>query len=199
MDRPFAATAFPQVDDSPHLLLDVGINVDSRPQQFTQFALLGSIYAKEVFGIENPRVALLNTGAEESKGSALYQKAHSQLKTVKEINFVGNLEARDFYEGKADVSVCDGFTGNVFLKQAEGFYNLFKQKGVQHPFLEKFNYEQYGGTPILGLRGNVVLGHGASSAEAIKNMILATERLAEVKLATRIENLINKKWHSEQL
>ncbi|MDZ7845493.1 MAG: phosphate acyltransferase PlsX [Owenweeksia sp.] len=198
VDRPMAATAFPQQGPYPHILLDAGINVDVRPAQFSQFALLGSIYASEVHGIPSPRVALLNTGVEESKGSALYQRAHQQLKDLKAINFVGNLEARDFYENRADVSVCDGFTGNIFLKQAEGFYNLLVQQGVTHPYLEKFNYEHYGGTPILGLKGNVVLGHGASSAEAIKNMILTTEKLATVNLAARIETHIKEKWQPEQ-
>lgn len=192
IDRPCAVSAFPLPGGSHNILLDVGINVDVRPHQFAQFAKLGGIYAREVYGIREPRIGLLNTGAEESKGNILYQKGHAVLKNLKEFTFVGNIEARDFYEGLADVTVCDGFTGNIFLKQAEGFYSLIKQRSVQDSFLEKFNYERYGGTPILGLNGNVLLGHGISGPEAIKNMIFAGEKVAEVKLSEKIQKTFNK-------
>ena len=191
-DRPCAATAFPQKSQNPHLLLDVGINNEVKPELLTQFALLGSIYSQLMYGIENPRVGLLNTGSEPGKGNTLYQNAFRLLEETPGINFVGNTEARDFYEGIADVSVCDGFTGNIFLKQAEGMYRLLKEQGVKHPYLDEFNYENYGGTPILGLQGNVVLGHGASSALAIRNMILTTEKLADINLAAKINKLTSK-------
>ncbi len=129
---------------------------------------------------------MLNTGAEPGKGSLLYQKAHELLSNSKELTFTGNVEARDFYDGTVDVTVCDGFTGNVFLKQAEGFYQLISHRKIEDPFLEKFNSELYGGTPILGVRGNVVLGHGVSSPKAILNMILATEKIAKAKLSEHI-------------
>lgn len=189
IDRPCAVSAFPQKSEHPNLLLDVGINNEVKPEQLRQFAILGSIYAQLNHGIKNPRVGLLNTGSEPGKGNSLYQKAYALLDQMERINFIGNLEARDFYDGLVDVSVCDGFTGNVFLKQAEGMYRLLKDKGVEHPYLDEFNYENYGGTPILGLKANVVLGHGASSARAIKNMILTAEKLAQIKLASKIENL----------
>ena len=192
IDRPCAATAFPQRSEHPHLLLDVGINNEVRPEMLAQFALLGSIYSRLIYEIEDPRVGLLNTGSEPGKGNTLYQNAYKILESQEGINFIGNTEARDFYNGIADVSVCDGFTGNVFLKQAEGMYRLLKDKGVEHPYLDEFNYENYGGTPILGLKGNVVLGHGASSALAIENMVLTAEKLAQIDLAANIENLTSK-------
>jgi glycerol-3-phosphate acyltransferase PlsX len=192
IDRPCAATSFPQRSEHPHLLLDVGINNEVKPDQLLQFALLGRIYSRLIYGIANPRVGLLNTGSEPGKGNTLYQNAYKLLESSGAINFIGNLEARDFYNGIADVSVCDGFTGNVFLKQAEGMYRLLKDKGVEHPFLDEFNYENYGGTPILGLKGNVVLGHGASSVLAIQNMVLTAEKLAQIDLAANIENLTSK-------
>jgi len=192
IDRPCAVTAFPQKSNHAHLLLDVGINHEVKPDQLAQFAILGSIYSKLIYGIDNPRVGLLNIGSEPGKGNTLYQNAFRILESHKAINFIGNLEARDFYDGIADVSVCDGFTGNIFLKQAEGMYRLLKDKGVEHPFLDQFNYEKYGGTPILGLKRNVVLGHGASSSLAIENMVLTAEKLAQIELATNIENFTSK-------
>ncbi len=199
IDRPCAVSTFPNAGGGFNILLDVGINVDTRPQQFVQFAYLGAIYAQEVFGIEDPVVGLLNTGAEEGKGSVLYQKSYQLLKSLKDFTFVGNVEARDFYTSEADVIVCDGFTGNVFLKQTEGFYNLIQSFGLKNSFLEQLNYEKYGGTPILGLKGNVLLGHGISSAEAIKNMILATEKVSRVKLADKIEKTFIQRWQQKQL
>lgn len=184
--RPCVISAFPQLNGSYNILVDVGINVDAKPEMLLQFAKLGATYASVVYGIENPRIGLLNTGTEPGKGSLIYQKAYELLINSKDLTFAGNLEARDFYEGLVDVTVCDGFTGNVFLKQAEGFYQLIKQRNIEDSFLEKFNYELYGGTPILGVRGNVVLGHGVSSAKAISNMILATERIAQAKLSEHI-------------
>lgn len=184
--RPCVVSAFPQKNDSHNILVDVGINVDAKPEMLVQFAKLGEVYARLVYGVENPRIGLLNTGEEEGKGSLLYQKAHELLRSSKDITFVGNLEARDFYDNRVDVTVCDGFTGNVFLKQAEAFYNLLQYRDIKDPFLDKFNYERYGGTPILGVNGNVVLGHGVSGPTAIANMILATEQVAKAKLSENI-------------
>src|SRR5690606_32352870 len=147
---------------------------------------LGSQYAQRVYGIEKPRVALLNTGSEEGKGNLLYQKAHTLLSSEKTIKFVGNIEPRDFFDGEVDVTVCDGFVGNIFLKQTEGFYKLVKQEGINNPYLNQFNYETYGGTPILGVQGNVILGHGISNDNAISNMIMAAEKVAKANLAAHI-------------
>ncbi len=186
VSRPCVIGVFPQLNGGFNTLVDVGINVDAKPEMLLQFAQLGATYARVVYGIENPRIGLLNTGTEPGKGSLLYQKAYELLSNSKELTFTGNVEARDFYDGIVDVTVCDGFTGNVFLKQAEGFYQLIAHRKIEDPFLSKFNYELYGGTPILGVRGNVVLGHGVSSPKAISNMILATERIAEAKLSEHI-------------
>lgn len=186
VSRPCVISAFPQLDGSFNILTDAGINVDTKPEMFVQFARLGATYSRIVFNIENPRIGLLNTGEEPGKGSLIYQRAYELLNNSKELTFVGNLEARDFFDGKADVTVCDGFTGNIVLKQTEGFYQLLKHRNIEDPFLDKFNYELYGGTPILGVRGNVVLGHGVSSAKAIENMILSTEKIARARLAEHI-------------
>lgn len=186
VSRPCVIGVFPQLNGGFNILVDVGINVDAKPEMLVQFAQLGATYASVVHGIDSPRIGLLNTGAEPGKGSLLYQKAYELLSNSKELIFTGNIEARDFYDGTVDVTVCDGFTGNVFLKQAEGFYQLISHQKIEDPFLEKFNYELYGGTPILGVRGNVVLGHGVSSPRAISNMILATEKIAEAKLSEHI-------------
>ncbi len=186
VNRPCVIGVFPQLNGGFNILVDVGINVDAKPEMLVQFAKLGATYATVVHGIDNPRIGLLNTGGEPGKGSLLYQKAHELLSSAKELTFTGNVEARDFYDGIVDVTVCDGFTGNVFLKQAEGFYQLISHQKIEDAFLEKFNYELYGGTPILGVRGNVVLGHGVSSPKAISNMILATEKIAEAKLSEHI-------------
>jgi glycerol-3-phosphate acyltransferase PlsX len=186
VNRPCAIGVFPQLNGNTNILVDVGINVDAKPEMLVQFAQLGATYAKVVHQIENPRIGLLNTGAEPGKGSLLYQRAHELLSNSKDLTFTGNIEARDFYDGTVDVTVCDGFTGNVFLKQAEGFYQLVAHQQIKDSFLEKFNYELYGGTPILGVRGNVVLGHGVSSPKAITNMIHATEKIARAKLSEHL-------------
>ncbi len=191
ISRPCVLSSFPRTDGNFNTLLDVGINVDARPELLVEFARLGDIYAREILGVAQPRVALLNTGSEAGKGSLLYQKAYELLLSNPEINFVGNLEARDFYHQQVDVTVCDGFTGNVFLKQAEGFYHMIKERGVQDEFLDKFNYENYGGSPVLGINGNVILGHGVSGASAIYNMILTTEKVARASLAEKIKKAIS--------
>lgn len=185
--RPCVATPFPLPNGKKNILLDVGINVDCKPEMLVQFAKLGSVYAQQIYGIDSPRVGLLNTGAEETKGSLLYQQAHELLKLEGAINFTGNIEARDFFDGNCDVTVCDGFTGNVMLKQTEAFYKLLQERGIKDEYLDLFNYEQYGGTPVLGVNGNVLLGHGISNGNAICNMILAAEKVAQANLASHIK------------
>lgn len=189
--RPCVASAFPLPDGSKNILLDVGINVDCKPEMLVQFAKLGSVYAREVFGIENPRVGLLNTGTEETKGSLMYQKAHELLKLENSIEFIGNMESRDFFDGGCDVTVCDGFAGNLILKQTEAFYKLLKKRNIEDDYLDQFNYENYGGTPVLGVNGNVLLGHGISNSNAICNMILAAEKVANANLAEHIKKAFN--------
>jgi len=170
--RPTIATPMPRTDGQYNVLLDVGINADCKPEHLVQFAELGSLYAHHVLGKANPRVGLLNLGEEEGKGNLLAQATYPLLKELTDINFVGNVEGRDMFSDKADVIVCEGFVGNVAIKMAESIYDIFKtQRGISDPFLESFNFEVYGGTPILGINSPVIIGHGISHATAFKNMI----------------------------
>lgn len=189
--RPCITSILPCVDGSQSILLDVGTNADCKPDVLYQFAVLGSLYSKNVYGIENPRVALLSIGEEESKGNLLTIATHKLLADSDELNFVGNVEGRDLFVGKADVIVCDGFTGNVVLKQAEGIYSLMKKRGIQDAYFDRFNYENYGGTPILGVKGNVIIGHGISNDIAVKNMIIHSYEVAKSGLAAKINEAFN--------
>ncbi len=185
--RPCITSTLPTISGGKTVLLDVGSNADCKADVLSQFAVLGSIYAKNVYGINRPKVALLNIGEEESKGNLLTIAAHELLKSVEEVNFIGNIEGRDIFTGVADVIVCDGYTGNVVLKQAEGTYSLIKERGIKDDYFDRFNYENYGGTPILGIRGNVIIGHGISNDIAIKNMLLHSYEVASSGLAKKIK------------
>ncbi len=189
--RPCITSTLPQIDGSKSILLDVGSNADCKADVLYQFAVLGSLYSKNVYGIESPRVALLNIGEEESKGNLLTIATHKLMMESDEINFTGNLEGRDIFLGKADVIVCDGFTGNIVLKEAEGIYSLMKMRGIHDEYFERFNYENYGGTPILGVKGNVIIGHGISNTKAVKNMILHAHEVAKSGLALRVNEAFN--------
>ena len=189
--RPCITSTLPQIDGSKTILLDVGSNADCKADVLYQFAVLGALYAKNVYGVENPRVALLNIGEEETKGNLLTLAAHKLMAESDEINFIGNLEGRDIFFGKADVIVCDGFTGNIVLKEAEGIYTLMKKRGIQDEYFDRFNYENYGGTPILGVKGNVIIGHGISNDIAVKNMILHSYEVAKSGLASRVNEAFN--------
>lgn len=181
--RPTIASPVPRVTGDFNLLLDVGANADCKPENLVQFAQLGSLYSKYVFGIETPRIALLNLGEEEGKGNLLAQATYPLLKENEQIHFVGNVEGRDIFLNKADVLVCEGFVGNVALKMAESIYHIFKeQRHVEDEFLNNFNYEIYGGTPILGINSPVVIGHGISHALAFKNMIELAGKIISSKL-----------------
>jgi len=185
--RPCITSTLPTINGDKTVLLDVGSNADCKADVLCQFAVLGSIYAKHVFSKKRPKVALLNIGEEESKGNLLTIAAHELLKTQEDIHFIGNLEGRDIFSGKADVIVCDGFTGNIVLKQAEGIFSLMKKRGIKDEYFDSFNYENYGGTPILGIRGNVIIGHGISNDIAIKNMLLHSYEVASSGLAKKIK------------
>jgi glycerol-3-phosphate acyltransferase PlsX len=189
--RPCITSTLPAIDGSKTILLDVGSNADCKADVLYQFAVLGALYSKHVHGIENPRVALLNIGEEESKGNLLTLAAYKLMQESDEINFIGNLEGRDLFMGKADVIVCDGFTGNVVLKEAEGIYTLMRKRGIRDEYFDRFNYENYGGTPILGVRGNVIIGHGISNDIAVKNMLLHAFEVSTSGLANKINEAFN--------
>ena len=190
--RPCVVTPFPKMNGSVTLLLDVGINADCKPDVLYQFAILGSLYAECVYNIDNPRVGLLNIGEEEGKGNLLTQATHAMMKGTNDFDFIGNVEGRDLLNGEVDVIVCDGFTGNVILKEAEAFYEVIKKRGISDEYLDKFNYENYGGTPFLGIDSAVGIGHGASNDIAVKNMILLTKELIEAQLPEKIKEAFRK-------
>jgi len=186
--RPTIATVVPQLNGGTSLLLDVGLNADCKPENLNQFAVLGSLYAKHILGIDNPRVALLNVGEEEGKGNLLAQATYPLLKANTDIHFVGNIEGRDLVHGKADVTVCDGFTGNVVLKMAESFYEIAAARNLnQDAYLSRFHYENYGGTPVLGVAKPVIIGHGISSAVAFKNMVLLAQKMVETNFCNTLK------------
>ena len=168
-------------------MVDVGINVDSKPEYLNQFAIMGSIYAQLMFGINEPRVGLINVGEEEGKGNMIAQAAYPLLKENKQINFIGNIEGRDLLFDKADVMVCDGFTGNIILKMAESLFELAQLKKIEHSHFDLFNFEIYGGTPVLGVSKPVLIGHGISHALAFKNMIIAAKKMVDTNMLAKMQ------------
>jgi len=184
--RPCITATIPCVNGRKTVLLDVGSNADCKVDVLYQFAELGSLYAEHILGIENPRIGLLNIGEEESKGNLITQAVYKLLQESDCINFIGNVEGRDIFTNKADVIVCDGFTGNIVLKEAEGFYNIVKSRGIEDEYFNLFNFENYGGTPVLGVKGNVVIGHGSSNETAVLNMILHADHVASNRLSAKI-------------
>ena len=185
--RPSITSVLPKENGSVGLILDVGVNADCKPDVLFQFAILGSLFAENIYKIKNPKVGLLNIGEEKGKGNLLTQSAYQLLEDNDDINFIGNVEGRDLFNDKADVIVCDGFTGNVVLKQAESFYSLIAKRKLMDSYFQRFNYEIYGGTPVLGVDGNVLIGHGISNANAIKNMILLGKDLINSQLTSKIK------------
>lgn len=190
--RPCISAQIPLANGKNMLILDVGLNTESKPKMLYQFGIIGSIYAKTMMGIANPRVALLNIGAEREKGTLVAQEAYKMMEASEDLNFVGNMEANSLFNGGiADVLVTDGFVGNVCLKQTESMYEMFSKLGVNHPFLSRFNYEYYGGTPVLGVTAPVVIGHGASTPLAIRNMILEAEKSVKNRLVERVQDAMS--------
>ncbi len=185
--RPTISTVIPKETGGTGLLLDVGLNSDCKPENLNQFAVLGSLYAQHILEIENPRVALLNIGEEESKGNILAQASYQLLKANDTINFVGNIEGRDVFIDKADVIVCDGFTGNVILKLAESIYEITQRKQIQNEYFDRFNFEIYGGTPVLGISKPVMIGHGISHSRAFCNMIHLSQKMVETDLMAKMK------------
>ena len=186
--RPGIAGFIPKENGGYGIVLDVGANADCKADVLNQFAEIGSIYANHVLSIENPKVGLMNLGEEEQKGTLLTQAAYQLLKINDKINFIGNIEGRNLFDDKADVIVCDGFTGNVILKMAESFYDAVKRQNIpENDFFNMFNYEAVGGSPILGINGNVIIGHGVSSPLATKNMISMGYDLAKSRIDLKIK------------
>ncbi|MCD6661316.1 MAG: phosphate acyltransferase PlsX [Lentimicrobium sp.] len=190
--RPCTSAVLPQEGGDLSLLLDVGTNPDAKPDVMYQFALLGSITAKNVYKINNPRVGLLNIGHEEGKGNINSQATYQLMKESKDFNFIGNIEGRDVLRNKADVIVCDGFTGNVVLKNLEGVFRIMMKRGLVDEYFARFNYENYGGTPILGINSTVIVGHGISNDRAVKNMILLARDVHQAKLSQKIKKALSK-------
>jgi glycerol-3-phosphate acyltransferase PlsX len=185
--RPCITSLLPKENGETGLILDVGINADCKPDVLYQFAILGSLFAEHVYGIKKPKVGLLNIGEEPEKGNLISQATHSLMKDTKDFNFIGNVEGRDIFNDMADVIVCDGFTGNVVLKQAEALYTMIKKRGLSDEYFDRFNYENYGGTPVLGINSTVMIGHGISNDIAVKNMLLLTKDIVEAKLSDKIK------------
>ncbi len=205
VDRPALAAAFPNMKEKVSVILDVGANVDSKAAQIEQFAVMGEIYYRTIFGVRRPRVALLSIGEEEMKGNALTREAFNRLKTAS-LNFVGNVEGRDVFRGDVDVIVCDGFIGNIALKISEGLVehiggmlkraiksSLRSQLGYAlskrafDDFRKRTDYSEYGGAPLLGVRGITIIGHGRSNANAIKNAIRVAAELCRSRVNEKIE------------
>ncbi len=185
--RPTIAATLPNTHTDQTVILDVGITPDSKPDVLFQYGLLGSLYAEYVYKITNPRVALLNIGAEPGKGNLATKSAYELMKDTQRYQFVGNIESNEFFTtDKADVVVCDGFVGNIVLKEAEAIYSIARARNIRDDFLDRFNFENYGGTPVLGINGNVIIAHGISNKTAIKNMLLQTLEIVRVQLTDKI-------------
>lgn len=189
--RPAIVGIVPQKKGHNAIMLDIGANADCKPEVLEQFGVIGSIFAQHTFGIDRPRVALMNIGEEEQKGSVVAQAAHQLLKDNTRIHFIGNMEGGDLFDDKADVIVTDGFTGNVLFKLAESFYELAKERGIQDEIIDKMNYEAVGGSTIVGVNGNVMIAHGISSATAIKNMITWARKQVETQAYMQIAKALS--------
>ncbi len=185
--RPAITSILPKANGKLGVLLDVGANADCKPDVLHQFGILGSLFAQLVYKIENPRVGLLNIGEEKEKGNLVAQAAHTLMEENAGYNFIGNVEGRDLFVDTVDVAVCDGFTGNIVLKACESMCYILNKRGVQDDFLSMFNYERYGGSPILGVNAPVIIGHGISKAKSFKNMIRLGKEVAESKLVDKIK------------
>jgi glycerol-3-phosphate acyltransferase PlsX len=215
VNRPALASAFPTIKGTPAVIIDVGANVDCTPNMLAQFAVMGDIYAKVILRLEKPRVGLLSIGEEEHKGNDLTRNATPLLKALP-LNFIGNVEGQDVYTGVADVIVCDGFIGNVALKVSEGLVEVIKQmlqeslattitrkigyvlsRAAFADFKKRVDYSEYGGAPLLGVKGVCIICHGRSNANAIKNAIRVAAEFAGARINHRIETELNR-WASSR-
>ena len=180
--RPCITAILPKPDGKFTLLLDVGANADCKPDVLCQFAVLGSLMMEHVMGVKNPKVGLLSIGEEKEKGNLVTVSAHHIMEESGSFNFIGNVEGRDFLSDKCDVIVCEGFVGNIVLKAFESIYVVMKNRGINDDYFNSFNYENYGGSPILGVNAPVIIGHGISNAHAFKNMIFSARDVINSKL-----------------
>lgn len=206
VDRPALASVFPTLKGSPAVMVDVGANVDCTPQMLAQFAVMGEIYSRVIFHTTTPRVGILSIGEEEHKGNDLTRTAAPLIRKLP-INFIGNVEGRDLYSGEADVIICDGFIGNVALKVSEGLVDVFKHmlqeslkatitrqigyvlsRAAYADFKKRLDYSEYGGAPLLGVRGVCIICHGRSNANAIRNAVRVAAEFAEGRVNERIED-----------
>ncbi len=209
VSRPTIGSFMPNERGTTTLLLDVGANAEVRPKFLYEFAVMGSIYSRQIRGVEHPRVGLLNIGEEPTKGTEVVLQAYKELENGKAVNFIGNVEGRDILKGTADVVVCDGFTGNIVLKFAESMLGLLRSRLKSYasrgllnklaialvvPTLKKvlkdLDYQEYGGVPLLGVRGVVIIGHGSSTPLAIQNMILVANEMVNKNVNQRIEEAL---------
>ncbi|MCX6251964.1 MAG: phosphate acyltransferase PlsX [Bacteroidetes bacterium] len=190
--RPSAPAYIPKENGGSTILIDVGTNPDSKPDMLCQFGLLGSIFAESVFHVKNPRVGLLNIGSEEKKGNLATQSAFQLMKESKDYHFIGNVEGRELFRDNVDVIVCDGFIGNIVLKQIEAMYRVMVKRGINDEYLKRFNYENYGGSPILGINAPVLVGHGISSGPAICRLIHLAKEVYDAKLSQKIKHALEK-------
>lgn len=187
--RPAIATPIPRQSGKTSIILDAGLNPDCKPDVLYQYGILGSLYAEHVYGYNKPKVGLLNIGTEEEKGNLLTKATFPLMKDSKDFNFIGNIEGHDIFSEDVDVIVCDGFVGNIVLKMAEAMHELIKHRNLEDDYFARFNFENYGGTPVLGINSNVIIGHGISNDIAIKNMILHTKGVIEANLPEKIKKL----------
>ena len=209
VSRPTLTAPFPNEKNGYTFISDVGAFVDSKPQHLMEFAILSSIFIEEIYGIKNPKIGLLNVGEETGKGYKLTSEA-TKLLSGSHLNFIGNIEGKDIFKGTADLVICDGFIGNILLKFAEsiipflrskfkdyadkGFFNKLRIGIARTPLRESLsgaNYELQGGLPLLGINGISIVGHGSSTALAIKNMVLRAHEMHEKNLINKIEHSIN--------
>jgi len=210
VDRPALSTVLPTQKGKPAILLDVGANVDCKPHHLEQFAIMGDIYSRTIFGIRRPRVGLLSIGEEDSKGNELTKEVFKSLKRAP-LNFIGNVEGRDIFKGDVDVIVCDGFTGNVVLKLSEGLYETFIEmlrqelqktltakvgsifaQNAFRQFKRRLDYSEYGGAPLLGIKGITIVCHGRSNANAIKNAVRVANEFCKHNVNDAIETEFRK-------
>lgn len=190
--RPTISSVIPKLNGNCGVLLDVGLNADCKPEHLNQFAILGALYAENILGIPSPSTGLINVGEEEGKGNLLALSTYPLLKNNPKIKFIGNVEGRDIFTEKADVMVCDGFTGNIMLKMAESFYAAVRTQHLEdNAFFSRFHYENYGGTLVLGVKKPVVIGHGISNGKAFLNMIRTAQKAIETEMCRKMEESLN--------